>query len=248
MGARKRQSAETDSGNANAWMVTFSDLIMLLLTFFVLLLTMSSLDQKAVKELITHLRDSTGVLEFAGLGEIRGLASFVKNFNTNEGKLIVDYEKMSNTLEDTFDEVKKILGKDKALDDAVEISTSSKGVSLSFHEDIFFQSGSRSIDRKSYALLDLVAEAIVESPNEILIMGHTDSTPVRQGSYASNMELSLYRGLAVISYFVKEKALDPDRFAVGGYGPHQPLAAGSSRQALAKNRRVEIIFKSKRER
>ena len=84
-----------ESANTGAWMVTFSDLIMLLLTFFVLLLTMSSLDQKAVKELIAHLKNSTGVLEFSGQGEMGALASFVKSFDSADMSIMLDQDKLN---------------------------------------------------------------------------------------------------------------------------------------------------------
>ena len=61
---------EGSSGNSNQWMVTFSDLVMLLLTFFVLLLTMSTLDQKALKDMISYLNDSLGVLEFSDMADV----------------------------------------------------------------------------------------------------------------------------------------------------------------------------------
>ena len=250
MSDRESQSSAGESGDSNAWMVTFSDLVMLLLTFFVLLLTMSSLDQKALKELITHLKDSTGVLEFTGLAEISDLASFVRSLDTSGTDIMIDYDELESASLPTFEMLKNAMGdvKDsKKINELLEISHDARGVSLSFHESIFFRSGAATVNAESYPLLDVIAAAIADSPNDILIMGHTDKTPVRKGRFNSNLELSVYRGMAVLDYFLNRKNLDADRFSVGGYGSWRPMKPNNSRIGDPANRRVEIIFKSTRE-
>lgn len=247
MSSREQQSNGEGSDNSNAWMVTFSDLVMLLLTFFVLLLTMSSLDQKAAKELISHLKNSTGVLEFTGLTEIGSLASFMENINNSQKDIMIDHETLSSMCQPTFDAVRQALGSEERMRNPLEISQDERGVSLSFHENIFFKSGMETISKESYALLDTIASAVADSPNDILIMGHTDKTPVKQGRYRSNLELSAYRGLAVLDYFINAKKLDADRFSVGGYGALRPFKPNNSLIGDPANRRVEIIFKPIRE-
>jgi len=247
MSGREKNSAEEESGNTSAWMVTFSDLVMLLLTFFVLLLTMSSMDQKALKELISHLQDSTGVLEFSGLGEVANLASFVKNYNTSDSKIVISHEKLVELCLPTLEAAKKMQKNTENIGDLIKISDDERGISLSFHENIFFQSGMTKIKKENYAFLDTIADAINDCPNNILIMGHTDSTPVKKGDYQSNLDLSAYRGMAVLDYFISKKQLDPERLAVGGYGPFRPLNSNEHQVGKSTNRRVEIIFKPLRE-
>jgi hypothetical protein len=79
-----------DDFDPNAWMVTFADLVMLLLTFFVLLLTMSSMDTKKLKRLMTHFTESTGVLEFASSGEVSDFSSFISQYNNSDSMLVID--------------------------------------------------------------------------------------------------------------------------------------------------------------
>jgi hypothetical protein len=74
----------------NSWMVTFADLVMLLLTFFVLLLTMSSMDTKKLRDLMTHFKESTGVLELSGAGEVYNLGAFINKYNDTDSLLVVD--------------------------------------------------------------------------------------------------------------------------------------------------------------
>jgi chemotaxis protein MotB len=247
MGRKEKQSGEEEKVNTSGWMVTFSDLVMLLLTFFVLLLTMSSMDQKALKELISHLKDSTGVLEFSGLGEVGSLAKFVNNYNTSDSKIIISHDKLVALCLPTLEASASLEESTGDIRDLIDITDDERGVSLSLHESIFFKSGMTTISKENFALLDTIATAIMDCPNDMLIMGHADNTPVKKGSFQSNVDLSAYRGLAVLNYFLDEKKLNPDRFGVGGYGSLRPMKVKKSGMSKSTNRRVEIIFRPLRE-
>lgn len=247
MGRKDKNSAEEEKVNTSGWMVTFSDLVMLLLTFFVLLLTMSSMDQKALKELISHLKDSTGVLEFSGLGEMGSLAKFINNYNTSDSKIIVSHDELVALCLPTLEASEALKENTGNIRKLIDISDDERGVSLSLHESIFFESGKTTINKENFVLLDTIASAIIDSPNDILIMGHSDNTPVKKGRFQSNVDLSAYRGLAVLNYFLDEKNINPDRFGVGGYGAFRPVKAKDSGTGRSNNRRVEIIFRPLRE-
>jgi chemotaxis protein MotB len=193
------------------------------------------------------LSDSTGVLEFTGLTEIKDLASFVRSLDTRGADIMIDYDEKEGASLPAFETLRKALGKNQKSDDLLEISHDTRGVSFSFHENVFFSSGRAAISAESYPLMEILAAAIADCANDILIMGHTDKTPIKKGRFNSNLELSVYRGMAVLRYFIDQKNLDPDRFAVGGYGSWRPLKPNNSRIADPANRRVEIIFKSTRE-
>jgi len=242
MSRNQQNRGEEKAVKTGAWMVTFSDLIMLLLTFFVLLLTMSSLDQKALKELISHLQDSTGVLEFSGLGEISSMTNIVEKYNSSDSKIVISHDKLAELSGLNLIKAKNLKARMKDIDDLIKISDDERGVVFSFHENIFFRPGTTHIDEANAGVLNAIAEAIVESENDVLIMGHTDSTPIKSGRYASNWELSNYRGLAVLNYFLTAAKLDPRRFAVGGYGFSRPLRPNDTAKNRSTNRRVEIIF------
>jgi chemotaxis protein MotB len=223
----------------NAWMVTFADLIMLLLTFFVLLLTMSSMDAKKLRRLITHFKESTGVLEFASSGNVSDFSSFISQYNNSDSMLVVDRKHLLSKIKISL-EIKDIL---KDIYKKIELSDDERGVVLSFNENILFDPGKAKIKKEIYPVLDSVADAIYECPNDILIIGHTDNTPIKNNLYKSNWELSTYRGLAVLDYFLKEKELSPSRFYVGGCGSFRPIFPNNTPKNRSRNRRVEIVFK-----
>lgn len=235
--------AERTGPNPNAWMITFADLVMLLLTFFVLLLTMSSMDKKKLKGMFSHFMGATGVLELSGHMKINNLADFIKIHQDIKNSIVID----SDLLKDLFIPLKgseeKLEEITKDLIDLIDIKDDERGIVISFQEDILFDPGEAKLKKYVFPFLDSIANAITSYPNDILIMGHTDSIPFQNKLYRSNWELSLYRGLSVLEYFLKEKKLSSDRIFVGGYGPSRPLYPNDTPKNRALNRRVEIIFK-----
>lgn len=232
-----------DDFDPNAWMVTFADLVMLLLTFFVLLLTMSSMDTKKLRKLMTHFTESTGVLEFAGSGKVSDFSSFISKYNDSDSMLVVDQK-------DFFVKIKipsTIKNMLKNINEKIDLSDDERGVVLAFNENILFETGKAIVKKEIFPVLDVVADAIYECPNDILIMGHTDNIPIKTKLYKSNWELSAYRGVSVLEYFLKEKELSPSRFYVGGYGSLRSKYPNNTSKSRSLNRRVEIIFKHMKE-
>ena len=223
----------------NAWMVTFADLIMLLLTFFVLLLTMSSMDTKKLKKLMSHFTESTGVLEFASSGNVSDFSSFIMQYNNSDKMLVIDQKHFLAKIKISV-EIKNML---EDINDKINLSDDERGIVLSFNENILFDPGKAIVKKEIYPILDSVADAIYECPNDILILGHTDNSPIKSKLYHSNWELSAYRGLSVLDYFLKEKELSPSRFYVGGCGSFRPVYPNDTPKNRSLNRRVEIIFK-----
>jgi chemotaxis protein MotB len=235
--------SKEDKFDPNAWMVTFADLVMLLLTFFVLLLTMSSMDTKKLKDLMTHFKESTGVLEFAGAGKVYNLGAFINKYNTTDSLLVVDQKHFLTKIK-LVSNIKNML---KDMSNDITLTDDERGVALTFHGNILFDPGKTTLRKEAYPVLDAISEAIDGCRNHILIMGHSDNTPIKNDIYRSNWELSTYRGISVLNYFLVKKELSPSRFAVGGSGSSRPLYPNTSQKNRSLNRRVEIIFKHLKE-
>jgi chemotaxis protein MotB len=227
----------------NAWMLTFADLTTLLLTFFVLLLTMSSMDAKKLKNIATHFRGSTGVLDFSGPGQVYSLGSFINQYNDTDSLLVIDQNHFLAKIRLVANMKKKLTD----VNNQITLSEDERGIALAFHGDILFAPGKTTLRKEVYPVLDVIADAIRACPNDILIMGHTDNTPVRSKLYPTNWELSAYRSLSVLNYFLNKKGLSSSRFSVGGYGSSRPLYPNTTPKNRSLNRRVEIIFKHLKE-
>lgn len=236
--AKRKKDIEGQAVDSSAWMVTFSDLIMLLLTFFVLLLSMSSMDQRKLKEIILHVRESAGLLEFSRVRGITDLATFVKRHRKEkETYFMIDRDLLRYLFMPSMES-------DSKIEEMIDITDDERGIVISFQEAIMFDPGEATLKKEAFPVLDTIARAISSSPNDILIMGHTDNVPVQSKLYESKWELSSYRGLSVLEYFLKKKGLSPSRFSVGGYGPSRPLYLNDTPENRALNRRIEIIFKN----
>ncbi|MBW1803923.1 MAG: OmpA family protein, partial [Deltaproteobacteria bacterium] len=209
MTSRSKRAAKNEKLDPSLWMVTFSDLIMLLLTFFVLLLSMSSMDTKRLKEIFMRIHDAVCVLGFSGARGIDNLADFVKQYRQSDISFSFDQRLLRDLFFPTVESDEDIEATLKTLKKLIELSDDERGIVLSFQENILFDPGKVAIKKKGHAALDIIATAIESCPNNVLIMGHTDNTPTRAGNSASNWELSAYRGLAVLEYFLKEKGLPP---------------------------------------
>lgn len=231
--------SDSIESDPNAWMVTFADLVMLLLTFFVLLLSMSSMDTKKLENLMTHFREATGVLEFSGSQEFANLGSFISKYNDTSSLLVIDQDNFFDEL-DLPESLKKMANN---LDEKLTITDDERGVVVYLHENILFDPGKTTVNKALFPVLDAVADAIFGCENDILIMGHADSRPIGDIRYNSNWDLSAHRGLSVLNYFLKHTQLSPERFSVGGYGATRPLYPNDTPEHRALNRRVEIIFK-----
>jgi len=242
MAKRNKNILQGDSGDPNAWMVTFSDLVMLLLTFFVMLLTMSSMDTKMLKDIRSSLNAAAGLLEYSGFRGVSSLGKFIQEYQASSDLFVIDYDHFKDLIPSTgLDNI--MPEKIKDLNEIMDIIDDERGIVLSFQENIMFDPGEAKIKKGFFHILDSIFTAIDSCPNDILIMGHTDNIPSHSKLYESNWELSSYRALSVLEYFLKEKGLQPSRFSVGGYGPARPLYPNDTSKNRALNRRVEIIIK-----
>ena len=242
MAKRKKNIVQGEQFDPNAWMVTFSDLVMLLLTFFVMLLTMSSMDTKMLKDIRSSLDAAAGLLEYSGLRGVDSLAKFVQEYHDSNKSIVIDQDRLKAMIPLT--ELDKLMSEQiKDLSQLIDITDDERGIVLSLQENILFDPGEAKIKKDFFHVLDSIFTAIDSCPNDILIMGHTDNIPIKSKIYESNWELSSYRALSVLEYFLKEKGLQSSRFSVGGYGPARPLYQNDTPKNRALNRRVEIIFK-----
>lgn len=240
---RKKEVIVTIGLGPHAWLVTFSDLVMLLLTFFVLLLSMSSMDTKKLKSMFAHFKGATGALEFSGMRGVHDLTGFIKKYQDTEGLMVIDPGLVKELLLPSVDSKGQVEKKLKNLQDAINILDDSRGIVLSIQEDLIFDPGESKIKEEVRPILEAISRAINSSSNDILIMGHTDNIPIKNERYDSNWELSAERGLSVLDYFIRERDLPPSRFTAGGYGASRPLFPNNTPKNRALNRRVEIIFK-----
>ena len=239
----RRKAEDTASTDTQRWMVTFSDLIMLLLTFFVLLLSMSSLDAKKLKQAFSFLSGAPGVLEFSSNGEIADLTELIDKIKNENIRVMLDITVLKKMLPQAVKDLPKYKEILNNIERYIDIYDDPRGFVISIQDKILFESGKAQLKPESFPILDLIAKTIKGCSYPILLMGHTDNIPLKRSIYKSNYELSVYRALNVFKYFIIKKSIPKSRFYVGGYGPSMPRFDNNTSEGRGKNRRVEIIFK-----
>ena len=223
------------------WLGTYGDMVTLILTFFILLLSMATFDTQRIAQAVGSLEGSLAVLEKGSQSQINPPAPIkatpidtqveMENVVNIFGSLVTDYN-----------EVNRISN-----GPAVELEESEKGVIIRIPEALLFASGSAELSNPSgIAFVKRIALELQRLPKEVLVkaIGHTDNVPVREGSvFADNLELSIARGINVADLLMRQ-GLDKSRVLGGGEGEFSPSANNDIPSMREKNRRVDLYVYS----
>lgn len=224
---RKRPKAE-EHDNTDRWVVSYADFITLLFAFFATMYAISHVDAGKLEQFTGSMRSAFKSAEQSAS------VSMIEGINP------VNYSDLQME-----QEIRTMLGKSGIIDH-VKIIRDERGVLLSIGDSVVFDTGSAALKQEAGKLLAVVADLIRNAGNDIIIEGHTDNVPISNSKYASNWELSTARATSVLMYFLKEQSMQPSRFAAAGYGEYKPVAANTNPEGRTLNRRVDIIFRSKR--
>jgi len=249
-----------ESAGVPAWVMTFADLMTLLMCFFVLLLAFSEMDAAKFKELSGSMKDAFGVQtevevrtipkgtsvvarEFSpGKPEPTALNE-VRQFTIDSNKNSLDaLEREKKDKEDTEAHAKRIRA---ALKDEIEkgyVAVQTDGAKVIIHvlENASFDSGLADVRRQFLPVLDKIASLIDNNSGMITVSGHTDNVPISNARFRSNWDLSTSRAVSVAHQLLKQADIDAERFIVSGHADTRPRANNDSSENRAKNRRVDI--------
>ena len=245
MGKRERRAATGEEQTSGSWMITFSDLATLLLTFFVLLLSMSTMDDLKLRSAFHNFTSSSGILRFKEYGEIYRPKEILIEGLYEKLKDALIVKKDRDSLEDDIpsDIIESPL---ESASGSLVFQDVEGGFKLTFGQDLLFVSGSAEIKDEAKPVLGQIAKFIRISHHQIYLDGHTDNVPIHNEVYSSNADLSLARAYNVLAYFVGEENLPSDTIAIAGYGEVLPVLSNDTSEGRTKNRRVEIIFKNQK--
>lgn len=238
MPARRSPGAGPDR-----WLVSYADLVTLLLAFFTTLYAASTVDATRLEPLSSSLRQAFDPPSpHPGYGEARVPAAGADAAVHGRPALVPPVEVLTG--QSAMDALRRAL--DAALADQVaasrvEVNRDVRGLVVSMPDEAAFPSGGTDIAPMALTVVDRVAAAVRELPNAVRIEGHTDDLPIRTTRYASNWELSTARAAAVVAYLVQAAGIDPTRLSAAGYGEFHPRVDNTSPDNRARNRRIEIV-------
>ncbi len=232
---QKEKKCECAAG-APAWMVTYSDLVTLLLTFFVLLLSMASMDPVRFTEASSSLKDAFGVhsrpahVEFA----IPVLPSPpITKFSPIQNEMTTKIHRR----------IKTELNTTKHSKDVDIIQKDADTIILRISNTILFAPRDAKLTPKSYPLLRYIADMVRPLPMRLRIEGHTDDSE-SLGIEMNTWDLSMKRASSILRFLKKGDLLPLDRMSAAGYGSDKPIASNTTEDGRAKNRRVDFVLRS----
>jgi len=224
---------EVEEG-APMWIVTFGDLMSLLMCFFVLLLSFSEMDRNKYRIVSGSMKNAFGIQRKKPVFESpKGQKMISKEFD--QAIVLVKVQDVINPiqqeLEDEFQEFQK----------SVEIHANENEVTIRMMGEATFDSGHAKLRKAFLPLLLKIGEILAKTKGEIIIAGHTDNVPLIGGQFRSNLGLSMARAGSVAEYLLKSTSIDPQKISTMGFGEYRPLDSNDTAQGRRKNRRVEII-------
>ena len=232
-----RREKKGGGSNAAGWLVMFSDLMTLLLTFFVLLLSMSSMDRTLLTR-ISPLTSDVSIIDHSGRGRV-----------PDRIRLLLEVLREPSTILEKLDRIKDLLFPNEVLppelspgklEHNLRIMAHPEGVVIVLTDELLFPAGGYTLTPTAQKLLDAITPLLHYSSADMNISGHTDNnTPPGVDPYA----LSGQRAMSVLEYFLQQK-IRPSRFSISGYGPDKPLMPNDSPENQGKNRRVEMLLKT----
>jgi len=236
--AKKKKQEECEAG-APLWMVTYGDLMSLLLTFFVLIVSFSSTQQAKFETAMGSLKEALGILDSAPTVPIHQeimRAQPISDVFVVRG----EYARAIKELEG--------LAKEMNIEMSFEVRQTTKGIAMRLSNDLLFRPGSVRLNEDGQKVVAKLASLIEYWPHRIRIEGYTDDTPIQSSQYPSNWELSFARSINVSENMQKSGKIDPNRFYLVGGGEYNPIAPNSLPDYRGLNRRVEIYVEEETER
>lgn len=232
MRRRKQGQHDTDQRNAAPWLVTFNDVMTLLMTFFVMVFAMSSLDFMKMKSFTGALQSALGVLEEGTMTSV-ALVDSLEDLAA-QGGWNVDGEEERESIGAAITDLDAEVG--------VSVQMSDRGALITLKDTVLFGSGRAEISADAFPLLDKIAFILKRSSFPISVEGHTDNVPISTGRFPSNWELSVARAVIVVRHLCEKGGMPPQRLSAAGYGESKPLVPNDTPEHRASNRRVEIIL------
>lgn len=223
------------------WLLTFNDMITLLLTFFVLLISMSMIEKTTMATVADSVRKVAGgraVDDNKTGGHVLRVVPSLRD----EGIERARRQKEDGFPEDVFAARRSVVTGMLQTIDGVKITPTENGLGLSMNENLLFSSGSADISDKGARILGDISRIITKADVLVRVEGHTDSIPIDSNRYPSNWELSLARATRVVRWLAENGTVNPEKLSAAGYADTHPLVSNDTERNRQANRRVDIVL------
>lgn len=239
MARRKRQEEKASLG----YMLTYGDLVTLVLCFFVAIVSMSTMEKAKIRVMLSSFRGAFGIVEMGpSITEEDMMTMGMEVVKLPQGiPTVITGRQAERGMRErsTMDKIQQALVEERKKG-AVQLRYDERGIIVQLTDKALFDSGKADIRLTSRPLLDRVAELIAALPNQIRVEGHTDNIPVK--GVSSNWELSVARATNVLRYLEEVHRLSGGRLSAAGYGEYRPIDSNATPEGRARNRRVDVVI------
>lgn len=233
---------------APPWMATMADMMSLLLTFFVLLLSFANMDVVKFRVMLGSVKDAFGV-QHEHPGDIPATATSVLELSKQESTPFLDIMKPNQPSETSPAGTPEQLAKQVAemvgqldIGQLVEVDSNKRGVVVRVKGQLLFESGAVELRPEALIFLDELARLILAFPYDVAIEGHTDDVPMQSADVPTNWHLSVLRAVSTLRYIESASGIPRSRIHASGYADTRPIVENRSAADRATNRRVEFVF------
>ncbi|MBF8982851.1 flagellar motor protein MotB [Lutibacter sp. B2] len=220
MNFSNHKNDSTEMEFSDNWMITYSDMITIVLCFFVIFFSLSSEKNSMLSDIKDSLSDQVSSL-------------------TDENTQL---KKENNSLVHPSKEDFISFLTENNLLDKISIFQSERGLAVRFNDSVLFTSGEAEISKDGSDILNKIGSKLKLIPNSIIVEGFTDNVPIHTPKYPSNWELSVARSINVVKFLTDEKLISQDRVSVSGFGEQGPIDTNDTASGRANNRRIEITI------
>ncbi|HWP51409.1 MAG TPA: flagellar motor protein MotB [Clostridia bacterium] len=242
--ARRRKSS--GGGGGYNWMDTYGDMVTLLLTFFIMLFSMSTVNEEKWEILVRAFSKNpdaaTAQIILVQEGEGDDIAP-ANGVTQNLGDKVTDNE-LPTDLNQLYEYLKQYVEQNQMTASVSISKDSANNVYIRFDNNIFFNGDSFTLREESYPVLNFLGDCLKAVENQIFVTrvnGHTAAIPGAENYHISDWTLSGERASQVVIYFEEKKGLDPKKLMCNGYGKNYPIETNDTPEGRANNRRVEIM-------
>lgn len=248
----KREEPE-EEGSGYSWMDTYGDMVTLLLCFFVLLYSFSSLDAGKQQQLVNAFSGTAGDFEVVAFNAATIRENPITDIDSmvnieSRGQKTPSLNAQQVEINDTFDQLYmkiKTYIQDNSLEGSLGVSRNSESIFLRFNEMALFDSASADIRPESIPILEHIMQIIklnIVSISSVQIEGHTDNVPISNVKFEDNWDLSVKRATNTLRLVLSTGLLDEKMLSAVGYGEYHPIATNDTAEGRAQNRRVDFVL------
>ena len=226
-----------DSGNSMRWLLTYADMITLLMAFFIMMYSMSVINLSKFNNVAIAIRSG-----FGGTmpGQGRSILSSDGQVSLKQSPIVGDTTAAALQI---IKPLRKYIDETPAAKRTVKVFVDRRGLVVSVRSDkVVFDPGRAEVKPEAYPIMTRIAGVIRSVANEVRIEGHTCNLPTKSALFGSNWELSTTRATTVVRYMIEKQGIPAARLSAGGYSDTRPLGPNDTDAHRRRNRRVDFVI------